>query len=55
MGVDLDGRGGVEEMGRVEGDETIIRIWYVREKNLFSIEKNDIFFLKMKCCCVKII
>lgn len=35
MGVDLDGRGSVEEMGRVEGDETLIRIWYVRKKKIY--------------------
>lgn len=36
MGVDLDGRGGVEEMGRVKEDETIVRIWYVRKKIYFQ-------------------
>ena len=33
-GVDLDGRDGGEELGGVEGEETVIRIYYVR-KNIF--------------------
>lgn len=42
--MDWDGKGGGEEWGDVEGGETIIRIYVIREKNLFSIkgekEKN---------------
>ena len=37
-GVDLDGRGGGEELEEVEGGETIIRICYVRIK-LFKWKK----------------
>lgn len=29
---DPDGRGGGEELGRTEGGETIIKIYYVKEK-----------------------
>lgn len=34
-GVDLDGRGGGEELGE-EGRETIVRIYYMREKSIFN-------------------
>ena len=37
-GVDLDGRAVVEELGEVEGGETVINILY--EKNLFSIKEK---------------
>ena len=36
-GVDPDGRRGGEDLGRIEGRETVIRIYYVR-KSLFSIK-----------------
>lgn len=36
--MDWDGKGGGEEWGDVEGGETIIRIYVIREKNLFSIK-----------------
>lgn len=35
-GVDPDGRGGVGELGRVEGRETLIRIHYVRKRFIFN-------------------
>jgi hypothetical protein len=35
--VDLGGTGGQEELGRVEGRETIVRIYYVRgKKSIFN-------------------
>lgn len=34
--MDLDGRGQREELGGVEGGETLIRIYYVRKKSLLS-------------------
>jgi hypothetical protein len=34
--VDPDGRRGGEELGGEEGGKTVIRIYYVREKKLFS-------------------
>ena len=37
-GVDLDGRGGGEELGG--GWETMIRIYYWRKKNLFLIKER---------------
>jgi hypothetical protein len=33
--VDLDGRRGGKELGRIERGETIVRIYYVREKHPF--------------------
>jgi hypothetical protein len=39
-GVDPDGRGGGEELGRVEGRETIINIYYVR-KIISNKKKNN--------------
>lgn len=33
--MDLDGRGGGEELGE-EGRETIVRIYYMREKSIFN-------------------
>ena len=42
-GVDLDGRGGGEELGGVEGGEIIIKIYYIRTKSIFS--KNKQYFL----------
>lgn len=36
--MDWDGKGGGEEWGDVEGGETIIRIYVIREKNSFSIK-----------------
>ena len=46
-GVDLDAREvGGKEPGGVEGGETVIRIYYVRKKNLFSIKgKKETFSL----------
>jgi hypothetical protein len=35
-GVDLDGRRGGEELGGVEGGETIIRIYYVEKNPYFQ-------------------
>lgn len=35
-GVDWDGRGGGEGLGGVEGGETIIRIYYVRNESIFN-------------------
>ena len=35
----------MEELGGVEGGETIIRIYYLRKKNLFSIKEK--IFLKI--------
>ena len=40
-GVDLDGRRGGEELGGVEGGETIIRIYYVRKKSIFNKRKIE--------------
>ena len=37
-GVDLDGRAVAEELGEVEGGETVIILLY--EKNLFSIKEK---------------
>ena len=37
---DPDGRGGGEELGRTEGGETIIKIYYVKKKNLFAIKEK---------------
>lgn len=39
MGVDLNGKGGIEEMGRGEGDETIIRIQHVRKEAISNRQK----------------
>lgn len=36
--MDLYGRGLGEELGGVEGGVIMIRIYYVRKKNLFSIK-----------------
>jgi hypothetical protein len=36
-GVDLNGRGAVEEP-EIEAGETVIRIYYVRKRNLFSLK-----------------
>ena len=34
--MDWDGRGGGEGLGGVEGGETIIRIYYVRNESIFN-------------------
>lgn len=39
-GVDLDGRGWEGKHGTVEGGDTIIRIKYIRKKNLFFVRKE---------------
>lgn len=33
--------GGKNELGRVQGDKTVFRMHCMREKNLFSIKKNE--------------
>ena len=38
-GVDLHGRGREEDPGKMEGGETVMRIYYVR-KTLFSIKEQ---------------
>ena len=38
-GVDLEGRRGGEDLGRVEGEETIIRIYYMRKESIFNKRK----------------
>jgi hypothetical protein len=38
MGMDPDGRGGQEGLGEVKGEKYMIRAYYVRKKNLFSIK-----------------
>lgn len=38
-GVDLDGKGGWEELEEVDGKETVIRIFYVRIKAIFNKRK----------------
>jgi hypothetical protein len=35
-GMDLNGRGGGEELGGSEGGETVIEIYYVRKKIYFQ-------------------
>jgi hypothetical protein len=40
-GVDLDGRGGVEELG-VQKGETLTRIYYVRKITVFNKRKRRI-------------
>lgn len=37
--MDLDGRGGEEELGGKEGGETIIRIYCIRKKSIFNKRK----------------
>lgn len=39
-GGDLDGKGGSQKLGRVEGGETVIRIYYMRKKSIFDKRKN---------------
>lgn len=39
-GVDTDGRGCVEELGGVEGGETIFRLYCVRKKSMFNKRKK---------------
>ena len=39
-GCDLDESGGREELGRIQEEETIIRIYYVRRKNYFQKRKK---------------
>lgn len=39
-GVARDGWGDGEKLGRVEGEETIVRIYYIR-KNLFPIKGKE--------------
>ena len=44
-GVDPDGKGGGEELGGVEGEETIIRICFVRKKSIFNkMKKNQAYW-----------
>ena len=38
--MDLDGRGGGEKLGRVEEEETITRIYYLRKKSNFKKGEN---------------
>jgi hypothetical protein len=38
-GVDLEGRRGGEDLGRVEGEESIIRIYYMRKESIFNKRK----------------
>lgn len=38
--VALDGRGVWEKLGRVEGEENVIRIYYMRKKNLILMKGN---------------
>jgi hypothetical protein len=40
QGANPDGKGGWEELVRAEGGETIIRIYYVEKKSIFSKEKH---------------
>lgn len=42
--MDPGGKGGVKGLGETEGEETVIRIFYVRGENLFSLK----YFLKRK-------
>lgn len=37
--MDLDERGNREELGKVEGGNTVMRIYYVREKSIFNKKK----------------
>lgn len=46
--MDPDGRGEESELG-VEGGETVIRIYYAREKNLFSIRGEKEIFRGKLC------
>lgn len=39
-GVDLDGKGGGQKLGRVEGGKTVIRIY--EKKNLFLIKEKTV-------------
>lgn len=41
--VDLDAREGVLELGRTEGEEPIIRMCYMRKKNLFFNRRENIY------------
>lgn len=61
MGVDLDRRGGGEELGRTEGEKTVIRKYYMRKKSIFNKRKNckrekyiqtNKYIHKRKYCCV---
>ena len=38
VGVDLEGRGSLRELGRIEGEETVVGT-YICEKNLFNKKK----------------
>lgn len=38
----LDGRGGGEELGEVEGGEAIIRTYYMRKKSIFNKREINI-------------
>lgn len=42
-GMDADGRGGGEELGRVEGGETIKNIYYMRKESIFN-KGEEIWF-----------
>lgn len=39
-GVDPDGKGGGEELGEVEGGETVIRTDFVRKESIFNIRNE---------------
>lgn len=39
-GVDLEGKEGWEELGRIEGGETINRIYYIRKESVFKKRKE---------------
>lgn len=36
MGMDPDGKGGGEELREVEGEETIVRIYFVTKTSIFN-------------------
>lgn len=51
-GVDLDRRGVVKKLGREEWRQNVIRIYYVKEKNTFSIKrKNKVGMLLERIYC----
>lgn len=41
-GIDQDGTGVGEDVRGAEGGETVIKIYFIQEKNLFSIKRKTI-------------
>lgn len=47
-GLDFGGRGGGEELVEIDGKETILRLYYMRNKSVFNKRGNKNKFLFKK-------